>query len=100
MEANSSPGEHGETFQSEQSLLATTERREARGKKDAPLGREQIPVHTSLDSLVQQAPTTLIHHVHISFVVDQSGCDTFEFTGESEIQREVAIVVQLVKLAG
>lgn len=57
-------------------------------------------MRTSLDRLVQEAPATLIHHVHISFVVDQSGCDTFKFAGESEIQRQVAVVVQLIQLAG
>lgn len=66
------------------------------GEKEATQRVEQIPLRTSLDGLVQEAPATLIHHVHISFVVDQSCCNAFKFTGESEIQRKVAVVVQLV----
>lgn len=32
---------------------------------------------TSLDGLMQEAPPTLVHHVHVSFVVHQSGSNAF-----------------------
>lgn len=56
-------------------------------------------LHTSLNGLVQKAPTTLVHHVHVSFAVHQSGGDTFQFSRKCQVECQITIVVQFIQSA-
>ena len=49
---------------------------------------------------MQQAPATPVHHVHVGLVVDQRGGDALQLARERQVQRQVAIVVQLIQLPG
>lgn len=53
---------------------------------------------TSLDGLVQEAPPTLVHHVHVRLVINQRGRNALQFARQCEVQGQVAVVVQLVQL--
>ena len=46
---------------------------------------EIVTPPTSLDGLMQEAPATLVHHIHIGFVVNQSGGNAFQFTRECQV---------------
>ena len=62
------------------------------------LQRECAAPPTSLDGFVKEVPATLVHHVHVCFVVDQRGGDTLQFTRQSQVQGQVSIVVQFIQL--
>ena len=55
---------------------------------------------TSLDGFMQKTPATLVHHVHVCFVVDQRGGNALQLARERQVQRQVTIVVQLIQLPG
>lgn len=61
--------------------------------------KKKLLPHTSLDGLMQEAPATLVHHVHIGFVVNQSRRDTFQFTRECQVECQVTVVVKFIQFA-
>lgn len=46
---------------------------------------------------MKEAPAALIHHVHVSLVVNQSRGDPLQLSGERQVQSEVPVVVQFIQ---
>lgn len=61
-------------LEEEKSTTATSERKL---KRSLLFNISVKAPQTSLDGLMQEAPPALVHHIHVGFVVHQSGSNTF-----------------------